>query len=299
MMYLKAFTDYLLYEKKYSPLTVSAYQRDIESLLQFVNKSNNSNQITIESINYSQIRSWIVVMVEDGVSNRSINRKISALNTCFKFLIKVDAIQTNPLSKHKALKTSKKVQIPFSLDEVDIAIANIDGQDKFESLRNKLIVETFYSTGIRRSELIHIKLKDFDAVNKTLKVLGKRNKERIIPLIPSVINTYKLYLEERNLVLNSSNNSYLFITSKGKKTYDTLIYRIINKYFKLISSKQKTSPHILRHSFATHLLNEGADLNAVKELLGHSSLSSTQVYTHNNIKELSKVYRSAHPRSKK
>lgn len=299
MMYLKAFTDYLLYEKKYSPLTVSAYQRDIESLLQFVNKSNNTNQITIESINYSQIRSWIVVMVEDGVSNRSINRKISALNTCFKFLIKVDAIQTNPLSKHKALKTSKKVQIPFSLDEVDIAIANIDGQDKFESLRNKLIVETFYSTGIRRSELIHIKLKDFDAVNKTLKVLGKRNKERIIPLIPSVINTYKLYLEERNLVLNSSNNSYLFITSKGKKTYDTLIYRIINKYFKLISSKQKTSPHILRHSFATHLLNEGADLNAVKELLGHSSLSSTQVYTHNNIKELSKVYRSAHPRSKK
>lgn len=299
MMYLKAFTDYLLYEKKYSPLTVSAYQRDIESLLQFVNKSNNTNQITIELINYSQIRSWIVVMVEDGVSNRSINRKISALNTCFKFLIKVDAIQTNPLSKHKALKTSKKVQIPFSLDEVDIAIANIDGQDKFESLRNKLIVETFYSTGIRRSELIHIKLKDFDAVNKTLKVLGKRNKERIIPLIPSVINTYKLYLEERNLVLNSSNNSYLFITSKGKKTYDTLIYRIINKYFKLISSKQKTSPHILRHSFATHLLNEGADLNAVKELLGHSSLSSTQVYTHNNIKELSKVYRSAHPRSKK
>ena len=299
MMYLKAFTDYLLYEKKYSPLTVSAYQRDIESLLQFVNKSNNTNQITIESINYSQIRSWIVVMVEDGVSNRSINRKISALNTCFKFLIKVDAIQTNPLSKHKALKTSKKVQIPFSLDEVDIAIANIDGQDKFESLRNKLIVETFYSTGIRRSELIHIKLKDFDAVNKTLKVLGKRNKERIIPLIPSVIKTYKLYMEERNLVLNSSNNSYLFITSKGKKTYDTLIYRIINKYFKLISSKQKTSPHILRHSFATHLLNEGADLNAVKELLGHSSLSSTQVYTHNNIKELSKVYRSAHPRSKK
>lgn len=299
MMYLKAFTDYLLYEKKYSPLTVSAYQRDIESLLQFVNKSNNTNQITIELINYSQIRSWIVIMVEDGVSNRSINRKISALNTCFKFLIKVDAIQTNPLSKHKALKTSKKVQIPFSLDEVDIAIANIDGQDKFESLRNKLIVETFYSTGIRRSELIHIKLKDFDAVNKTLKVLGKRNKERIIPLIPSVINTYKLYLEERNLVLNSSNNSYLFITSKGKKTYDTLIYRIINKYFKLISSKQKTSPHILRHSFATHLLNEGADLNAVKELLGHSSLSSTQVYTHNNIKELSKVYRSAHPRSKK
>ena len=298
-MYLKAFTDYLLYEKKYSPLTVSAYQRDIESLLQFVNKTNNTNQITIESINYSQIRSWIVVMVEDGVSNRSINRKISALNTCFKFLIKVDAIQTNPLSKHKALKTSKKVQIPFSLDEVDIAIANIDGQDKFESLRNKLIVETFYSTGIRRSELIHIKLKDFDAVNKTLKVLGKRNKERIIPLIPSVIKTYKLYMEERNLVLNSSNNSYLFITSKGKKTYDTLIYRIINKYFKLISSKQKTSPHILRHSFATHLLNEGADLNAVKELLGHSSLSSTQVYTHNNIKELSKVYRSAHPRSKK
>ena len=299
MMYLKAFTDYLLYEKKYSPLTVSAYQRDIESLLEFVSKSNNTNQITIESINYSQIRSWIVVMVEDGVSNRSINRKISALNTCFKFLIKVDAIQTNPLSKHKALKTSKKVQIPFSLDEVDIAIANIDGQDKFESLRNKLIVETFYSTGIRRSELIHIKLKDFDAVNKTLKVLGKRNKERIIPLIPSVIKTYKLYMEERNLVLNSSNNSYLFITSKGKKTYDTLIYRIINKYFKLISSKQKTSPHILRHSFATHLLNEGADLNAVKELLGHSSLSSTQVYTHNNIKELSKVYRSAHPRSKK
>jgi integrase/recombinase XerC len=298
-MYLKAFIDYLLYEKKYAQLTVNAYQKDINSLLDFVNKANNTDNIGIESINYSQIRSWIVSLVEENISNRSINRKISALNTCFKFLIKVEAIPTNPLAKHKALKTSKKVQIPFSIEEVDLAITSTDGQDKFESLRNKLIVELLYSTGIRRSELINIKLKGFDATAKTLKVIGKRNKERIIPLIPSVISTYQLYLNERSSVPNLDKDQFLFITSKGKKTYDTLIYRIVNKYFKQVSAKQKTSPHILRHSFATHLLNEGADLNAVKELLGHSSLSSTQVYTHNNINELSKVYKNAHPRSKK
>ena len=298
-MYLKAFIDYLLYEKKYAQLTVNAYQKDINSLLDFVNKANNTDNIGIESINYSQIRSWIVSLVEENISNRSINRKISALNACFKFLIKVEAIPTNPLAKHKALKTSKKVQIPFSIEEVDLAITSTDGQDKFESLRNKLIVELLYSTGIRRSELINIKLEGFDATAKTLKVIGKRNKERIIPLIPSVISTYQLYLNERSSVQNLDKDQFLFITSKGKKTYDTLIYRIVNKYFKQVSAKQKTSPHILRHSFATHLLNEGADLNAVKELLGHSSLSSTQVYTHNNINELSKVYKNAHPRSKK
>jgi integrase/recombinase XerC len=297
-MYLKAFTDYLLYEKKYSQLTVNAYEKDILALLKFLNE-DNKEIIKIEEVNYSQIRQWIVSLVEAKISNRSINRKISALNTCFKFLIKVEAISVNPLIKHKALKTNKKVQVPFSLDEVDTALSIVDGEDTFEASRNKLVVELLYSTGIRRSELINIKVKDFNVVEKTLKVIGKRNKERIIPLIPSVISTYQWYKTQRSLKFNLEESAYVFLTSKGKKTYDAFIYRIVNKYFKQVSTKQKTSPHILRHSFATHLLNEGADLNAVKELLGHSSLSSTQVYTHNNINELSKVYKNAHPRSKK
>ena len=296
-MSFNSFTDYLLLEKKYSKLTVSAYENDLESFKKFIKEEYASNDI--QSINYPQIRNWIVFLVESNISNRSINRKMSSLNTYYKFLMKVGEIQANPLAKHKALKTSKKIQIPFSETEINMVLDELHFEDDFEGIRNRLIIELFYSTGIRRIELVELKLTSVDFNNKTLKVLGKRNKERIVPLIKPVLETMNQYLKSRDGLEFIRDNDRLFLTKKGVKIYETLVYRIINDYFSIASSKVKKSPHILRHSFATHLLNQGADLNAVKELLGHSSLAATQVYTHNSIAELKKVHVNAHPRSKK
>lgn len=296
-MPFKPFTDYLLLEKNYSALTVNAYQSDLKAFSKYI--KTEFDQESINQVNYAQIRNWIVSLVESGISNRSINRKISSLNTYYKFLLKVGDIQLNPLAKHRALKTSKKIQVPFSETEVQNVLSDFNFGTDFESLRNKLMIELFYSTGIRRIELVELELVSFDIENQTLKVLGKRNKERIIPLLPSVVATCKVYLEARNRLENIVDSQRLFLTQKGVKIYETLVYRIINEYFSLASSKVKKSPHILRHSFATHLLNQGADLNAVKELLGHSSLAATQVYTHNSIAKLKEVHVNAHPRSKK
>jgi len=296
-MALNFFTDYLLLEKKYSVLTVNTYQNDIEAFSCFIKDEYKVN--SINQVNYNQIRTWIVLLVEKGLSNRSINRKVSALNTYYKFLLKIQEIEINPLAKHKALKISKKIQVPFSEKEIETVLNDLNFQNDFEGIRNKLMIELFYSTGIRRIELVELKLTSFNLDNKTLKVLGKRNKERIVPLLNSVVQTLKKYLETRNNLEHLADKEYLFLTNKGVKVYETLVYRTINEYFSLTSSKVKKSPHILRHSFATHLLNQGADLNAVKELLGHSSLAATQVYTHNSIAELKKVHINTHPRGKK
>ena len=292
---IDSFLEYLLLEKKYSIHTIKAYERDLISLQDFCKKTYC--QENISHINYSQIRSWVVKLVEDKISNRSINRKISSLKSFYKYLQKIKTIQNNPLSGHKALKTPKKIQVPFSVKEVNEVLSNITTNDSFESLRNKLIVELFYSTGMRRAELINLKRSSINFSEKQLKVIGKRNKERLLPLLPSVMKSLAAYLKHR--VLMNSSEDYLFLTKKGNKLYETLVYRVINNYFSVVSSKLKKSPHILRHSFATHLLNEGADLNSVKELLGHSSLASTQVYTHNSLEQLKKVYKQAHPRSTK
>ena len=284
-------------EKNYSKLTVKAYQNDLNDFSEFIKVEFNT--ASINQVNYSQIRSWIVILVENQLSNRTINRKISALNSYYKFLLKTGDIKLNPLAKHKALKTSKKIQVPFSEEEIKDVLNDLNFADDFEGLRDKFIIELFYSTGIRRIELVELKLSSLDLHKNTLKVLGKRNKERIIPLIKSVHQTAIKYLEARLQLDKIVDKEYLFLTKKGVKIYETLVYRIINEYFSKASSKVKKSPHILRHSFATHLLNQGADLNAVKELLGHSSLAATQIYTHNSIAELKKVHIDAHPRSKK
>lgn len=296
-MLLQSFLDYLLLEKNYSELTIKAYGKDIQSFLDFLKEEYKDENL--KEVNYAQIRTWIIKMVNQNISNRSINRKISSLNSFFKFLIKTEYIKINPLVKHKALKTSKKVQVPFSEEEINSVLNKINHADSFEGVRNKLIIELFYATGIRRIELINIKLKDIDLESKTVKILGKRNKERVIPLLNMLVESIKMYLEKRKSLEVIEDKDYLLLTAKGVKLYETLVYRIINEYFSLASSKVKRSPHILRHSFATHLLNQGAELNAVKELLGHSSLAATQVYTHNSIAELKKVYAKAHPRSKK
>lgn len=296
-MPFKSFIDYLLLEKHYSALTVKAYQTDLNEFLEFI--QINYQMQHLKEVHYGQIRAWIVTLVESGLSNRSVNRKISSLNSYYKFLLKTETIQVNPLVKHKALKTKKKIQVPFSETEIEQVLEDFNFEDDFEGIRDKLIIELFYSTGIRRIELVQLKMNSIDFNNKTLKVLGKRNKERILPLLGSVLKTLHQYLEVRNTLDIVVDNEILFLTKKGAKIYETLVYRIINDYFSKASSKVKKSPHILRHSFATHLLNQGADLNAVKELLGHTSLAATQVYTHNSIAELKKVHVNTHPRSKK
>jgi integrase/recombinase XerC len=290
------FLNYLQLEKKYSPNTLTAYKTDLKSFSEFILFEFEEKDLS--KVHYPQIRNWIVALVEQGVSNRSINRKISSLKAYYRFLQKTGDIEFSPLAKHKALKTASKLQVPFSEAEITQVLEQIDTSD-FVGLRDRLIVELFYTTGIRRIELIDIKLQDVDLAGKYIKVLGKRQKERIIPLLPGVISNLENYLSKRANILGVGGTPYLFISQKGIKLYESLVYRIINNYFSKVSGKIKRSPHILRHSFATHLLNQGANLNAVKELLGHSSLAATQVYTHNSISELSKVHKMAHPRNKK
>ena len=294
-MLLEKFSDYLLLEKKYSSHTVIAYINDLDGFQYFLDTEYDSEQI--KNTNYAMIRQWIVSLVNEGISNRSVNRKISSLNSYFKFLIKIGNLESNPLKKHRALKVEKKVQVPFSQTEMETVLEQLSIVTDFESARDRAIVELFYTTGIRRIELVQLQIEDVDFSNKTLKVLGKRNKERYIPLLPTIIKTLQEYMVFRNGFTSIEDRSSLFLTKKGSKIYETLVYRIINKYFSKVSSKIKCSPHVLRHSFATHLLNEGADLNAVKELLGHSSLATTQVYTHSSIAELKQVYAKTHPRN--
>ncbi|WP_046743545.1 tyrosine-type recombinase/integrase [Kordia zhangzhouensis] len=295
-MTFSSFTEYLKLEKNYSAHTVTAYVNDLYSFSEFC-KSEYEND-SIDNVYYVQIRNWIVHLVEEGLSNVSINRKISSLKAYYKYLLKTKQIEVNPLVKHKALKTAKKVQVPFSEKEMEIIFNDIQYADNFEGMRNKAIIEMLYATGMRRSELINLKYSNIDFSAKTIKVLGKRNKERIVPLLPKLEKQLKAYLRYRDEV-NIKKEHELFLTEKGNKIYPNLVYRLINDYFSIASSKVKKSPHILRHTFATHLLNQGADLNAVKELLGHASLASTQVYTHNSLAELKNVYAKAHPRNKK
>jgi integrase/recombinase XerC len=291
------FRDYLGLEKNYSPHTVTAYLNDLDFFQAFLKSAFDDDDLV--RVNYNQIRAWIVSLSDDGVSNSSINRKISSLKSFYKFLLKTKQIETSPLLKHKALKSPKKLQIPFSEKELDLVLNQIVYPEGFEGVRDKLVVDLFYTTGIRRAELIGLKLHNVDLSNGTIKVLGKRNKERIIPILPVVQNQIRIYLNERSRLQPIIDGDSFFLLLKGVKLNDSFVYRLINYYFSNVSEKVKKSPHILRHTFATHLLNHGADINSVKELLGHSSLASTQVYTHSSLAELKKIYGSAHPRNQK
>lgn len=293
---LKSFQEYLQLEKKYSLHTVTAYVNDLIFFQDFL-KANFGDAV-LEEVNYSMIRSWIVSMVDDGISNSSVNRKISSLKSFYKFLLKTKQIDTSPLLKHKSLKTPKKLQIPFSEKELDAVLNLLRYPEGFDGVRDKLIIDLFYTTGIRRTELINLKLNNISLSGGTLKVLGKRNKERLLPILPIISKQIMMYLAERSQLEVIKDNDYFFLMLKGVKMNDSFVYRLINYYFSNVSEKVKKSPHILRHTFATHMLNNGADLNSVKELLGHSSLASTQIYTHSSLSELKKVYGEAHPRNK-
>ena len=291
-----AYADYLLKEKNYSLLTLRAYTDDVVSFEKFIKEDNNS--MVLEEVNYSYIRRWVVCLVESGMANKTVNRKISSLKSFYRFLLRSRQIEINPLLKHKSLKTEKKVQVPFSEKELNDVLTDVEYPDDFEGIRNRLIIEIFYTTGMRRAELIGLRLNSFDSGNNTIKVLGKRNKERILPVLECTAQLLKRYLAERRMLAVSENTDVLILNSRGNKVSESFVYRLINSYFSVVSGKVKKSPHVLRHTFATHLLNNGADLNSVKELLGHASLSSTQIYTHSSLAELKKVYGDSHPRSR-
>ncbi|RXG27067.1 tyrosine-type recombinase/integrase [Leeuwenhoekiella marinoflava] len=296
-MQIKSFVDYLGLEKNYSKHTLLAYTRDLEVFFAFL--KNEFDVDSVSEVEYTYVRSWIVKLSDSGLTHRSINRKIASLKAFFKFLQKTGDIEVNPLAKHKSLKIKKEIQVPFSNKEIDSVINDLASASDFSESRDFLIVALFYATGIRRSELINLKSSDVDFNTHTIKVLGKRSKERIIPMITWLENGIKRYQE---LLLSkgfAENEAVLLLTDKGAKLYETFVYRTINRYFSKVSQKTKTSPHMLRHTFATHLLNNGADLNAVKELLGHASLAATQVYTHTSMAELGRVYQKAHPRNSK
>ena len=294
-MSVSRFVEYIDHEKKYSPYTVAAYQKDLIEFKEFCDKEFDT--LHIEDVPYSLIRSWIVQLVEKGLTNRTVNRKVSSLKAYYNFLLKTKQISENPLRKHQALKAEKKVNIPFSEKEIREVLDGFSDEEDFESLRDRLIIEILYSTGMRRAELITLKDGSFDLSQRIVKVLGKRNKERQIPLLDSVVGSIRKYLDLKRDRFPETD--HFFLTGKGNRIYATLVYRTINEYFGKVSLKVKKSPHVVRHSFATHLLSEGADLNSVKELLGHSSLASTQVYTHSNLKDLKSMYNKAHPRGNK
>ena len=253
-MSLSSFKDFLKLEKKYSDHTLLAYSNDIESFFSFL--KSEFKQLENEKVNYSQVRYWITKLVDMGLSNGTINRKVSSLKTYYKYLVKIEVLKSSPLLNHKALKQNKKIQIPFSEDEIK-AVLELNINNHFDDIRNKLIVELLYSTGIRRAELINLKLTDVDINQNQIKVLGKRNKERYIPLMKSVQDTISLYLIKRNLLDSIDDKPYLFLTKKGKKIYSALVYRVVKNYFNQASTKVKKSPHILRHSFATTCLTMG------------------------------------------
>ena len=292
-MYLPNFFDYLSKEKNFSRNTVIAYRKDLETFKLFcLDHYEISN---ISKVSYPIIRDWIINLSEKNLSPLTINRKISSLNKYYDFLLKTQVNKVSPLKNHKRLKVQKKLIIPFSEDEV-FKVIDVFSND-FEGKRNLLIVDTLYSTGIRRDELINIKLNDVFLSENLIKVLGKRNKERLVPVLGNLNKRIKDYLSLRKEVSLSS--SYLFITNKGKSIGPSLVYRVVKKYFSKVSTKVKTSPHVLRHSFAIHMLNNGADINSIKEIMGHSSLASTQIYTKIKLPKIINDYKKNHPRERK
>ena len=288
-MYLNDFKNFIESEKKYSKHTVSAYVNDLEEF----NKFLNTNSVKLnEKLNYSFVRQWIVELSENGLSTRSINRKISSLKSYFNFLIAINKLNVSPLKLHKNLKVEPKIIIPFNEREMD-KVFEIFNNNSGKLDRDFLIIEILYSTGIRRDELINLKFEDIYFEQGLIKVLGKRNKERLVPILPNLLSKIKNYSS------NNSINNYLFKSKNGKKISPSTIYRIVKKYFRQISSKNKISPHVLRHSFATHMINNGADINSVKEILGHSSLASTQIYTKIKVPKMLNDYMLNHPREKR
>jgi integrase/recombinase XerC len=294
-MYREDFINYLQYEKRYSNHTVRAYRNDLNQFFNYLQEVRESEDLN--SISGKTIRSWIAKSIDENISERTINRKISTLKSYFRYLMRMGYIHHNPMGKVYTPKVARR--IPYFVDEnhMDLLLSRDLFTDDFFGLRDQLIVEILYQTGIRLSELINIKDADVTSGNFQIKILGKRNKERIIPINKSLHNLIEQYLSKRNEKFSNVNGEFLLVTNKGRKLYEKFVYRTVKKYLSYITTIDKKSPHVLRHTFATHMLNKGADLNAIKELLGHANLSATQIYTHTTFEKLRNIYKQAHPRN--
>jgi integrase/recombinase XerC len=293
-MHKVAFVNYLRFEKRLSPHSVLAYSNDLDQF--FIYLKSVYLLEDIKAVNHSLIRSWIVSVMENKISARSVNRKISTLKTFYKFLLREKVLDINPMHKIQSPKNPKRLPVFVEESKMNALIEDVSFTPDFEGKRNLLIIELLYCTGMRRTELVNLRETDINFYNSTIKVLGKRNKERLIPLTNEMKELIKEYIEERNKSVQARTD-YLFLTEKGNQIYPGAVYRVVRSSLEKVTTLSKKSPHILRHTFATHLLNHGANLNAIKELLGHASLAATQVYTHNTIEKLKSVYAKAHPKA--
>ena len=296
MIYMD-FIDYLKYEKRVSAHTVTAYEHDLSQFFSFLQEKLEINQLS--DVHTEDIRTWIISLLEDeSMQAKSVNRKISAVRAFYRYKLKIKELTNNPTLTIHAPKIPKKLPQYVDAKDMEHLFSDIPFEETFEGLRDRTILELFYATGMRLSELLNIKTQDIHLQDNTIKVLGKRNKERIIPFGNRMAELLTMYLEKLEKKFGEgTKNNYIFVTDKGTPLYAKAVYRIVRKYLDMVTTIDKRSPHVIRHTFATHLLNKGADLNAIKTILGHSSLASTQVYTHNSIEQLKSIYNQAHPRA--
>jgi integrase/recombinase XerC len=291
-MHMEIFLAYLKHEKRYSDHTVISYRNDLEQFYYYIKKAFDIENISEASHLY--IRSWMAQMSEDDMGARSINRKISALRSYCKFLMKRGLLEKDPTIKIQPPKTSKRLPVYVEQQDIGKLFDQVEFEDSFNGRRDRMVLELLYNTGMRRAELLNLKDSDVDTARRYIKVLGKGNKERLIPVSQQMADSLDAYIKEKRTI---HGGGWLMVTDKGAKLYPEMAYRIVKKFLSLVTTIEKRSPHVLRHTFATHLTNNGAEINAVKDLLGHASLAATQVYTHNNIEQLKDIYKNTHPKA--
>ncbi len=293
-MFISRFVSFLSFERRYSPHTVTAYEREVKEFADYL----SSQGIPLDEVGHRHVRSYLAELAEAGKEPSSINRSISALRTYYKFLLREGMTRQNPMALVKAVKMPKRLPVVVEEEKLTIILDSEEVfTDDFEGLRDRLVIEILFGTGMRLAELLSLHEMHLDSYQGSIRVMGKRNKERIVPMTNALRSVLQRYLNEKNSRFPDNKTTGLIVTKEGKQAYPKLIYRIVNKYLSKLSSQQKKSPHVLRHTFATALLNKGADLNAIKELLGHAGLAATQVYTHNSVERLKSIYNQAHPKA--
>jgi integrase/recombinase XerC len=289
------FLNYLRFERRYSSHTISSYTIDIDQFLEFC--GNHRPGCDEKNADFRDIRSWIVHLMENGISARSVNRKVTTLKSYYKYLMREQVVKQNPMDKVFPPKSGKKLPEFVEQDKMDVLLDDVDFGNDFRGIRNRLLIDVLYITGMRLTELVNLRDSSVWLYDQSIKVVGKRNKERIIPFHQTYVRVFKEYLIERDRKFPGRGNDYFFVTDKGTPIYSKFVYRVVNRYLRFVTTMEKRSPHVLRHTFATHMLNRGADLNAIKEILGHSNLSATQIYTHTTFEKLKTIYKQAHPRA--
>jgi len=291
----ESFLEHLRFEKRYSVHTLRSYQTDLEQFFDYCNKTApGQTELTAD---FRLIRSWVVSLIDKGDTPRTVNRKITTLKSFYRYLLKRQMITSNPMDKVLSPKQSKRLPAFVEEDRIKLLLDDYEFGDDFSGIRNRLLIEVFYITGMRLSELTNLRQGDIDYYNLTIRVLGKRNKERLIPFHQAYRKIFTDYKRLKDETFSDPGHDFFFVTDKGKPLYAKFVYRVVSRYLRLVTTMEKRSPHVLRHTFATHMLNRGADLNAIKEILGHASLSATQVYTHNTFEKLRNIYKQAHPRA--